>query len=33
MYSAKRDGGRQLERSPVTAPIDMGEPLTARATA
>ena len=33
MYSAKRDGGRQLERSHVNAPIDIGEPLTARATA
>ncbi len=33
MYSAKRDGGRQVERSRVTAPIDIGEPLTARATA
>ena len=33
MYSAKREGGRQLERSHVDAPIDIGEPLTARATA
>ncbi|HEY5489053.1 MAG TPA: diguanylate cyclase [Candidatus Limnocylindrales bacterium] len=33
MYSAKRDGGRQLERSRVTGSLDMGEPLTARATA
>ena len=33
MYSAKREGGRQLERSHVNAPIDIGEPLTARATA
>ena len=33
MYNAKRDGGRQLERSHVTGSLDMGEPLTARATA